>query len=209
MIVIFSYERQQMLTNLLTELSGYHPIVIDDGSSFKLPLSEFHQFEHGGKENFYKLWQYALSLTYKSKDDFYMFLPSDFQKLYLDKIFMIYNKLRHEPFVCNIVNDGRITCWNSYRPIPLQNGLNQVFFTDCGFFCNRSALENIEFNINDVPKERFNRANISSGVGQQLTYLFNKNNVKMYTPLQSLAFHGEHESLMHPNERLKNPLISK
>lgn len=209
MIVIFSYERQQMLTNLLNELDGYQPIVIDDGSSFKFPSFKFHQFKHGGKENFYKLWQYALLLAYKSEDDFYMFLPSDFQMLDLDKIFSIYNDLKHEPFVCNIINDGRTTCWNSYKPIPLDNGLNQVFFTDCGFFCNRLALEKIEFTINDIPKTRFNRSDISSGVGQQLTYLFNKNKVKMYTPLESLAFHGEHESLMHPNERLKNPLISK
>jgi hypothetical protein len=31
----------------------------------------------------------------------------------------------------------------------------------------------------------------------------------MYTPKKSLAFHGDHESKMHPEERKKNPLISK
>jgi len=37
MIFIFSYEREEMLTQVLNTLSDYEPIVIDDGSSFFIP----------------------------------------------------------------------------------------------------------------------------------------------------------------------------
>jgi hypothetical protein len=209
MIFIFSYQRKEMLTNLLSELEKHNPIIIDDGSNFKLELSNFHQFEHGGKENFYKLWQFAFRKAQQSNDDFYMFMPSDFSNIDLDRIYDYYNQLRHEPFVCNIINDNRKSCWGSYNPIKHNSELNRTFFTDCGFFCNRLALEKIDFHINEVHKSRFTRSNISSGVGQYLTYVLNKNNVRIYTPISSLAFHGEHESLMHPEERIKNPLISR
>jgi hypothetical protein len=209
MITIFSYQRKEMLTNLLSELEKHEPIVLDDGSDFKLESSNFHQFEHGGKENFYKLWQFAFNKAQQNNDDFFMFMPSDFSNIDLNRIFDYYNQLRHEPFACNIINDNRKSCWGSYHPIKHNSELNRVFFTDCGFFCNRLALEKIDFHIKEVPKSRFNRTNISSGVGQYLTYIFNKKNVKMYTPISSLAFHGEHESLMHPEERIKTPLISR
>ena len=61
----------------------------------------------------------------------------------------------------------------------------------------------------DIPKSRFNIKDISSGVGQYLTFAFNKAKVKMFTPIKSLAYHGDHESLMHKEERIKKPLISK
>ena len=32
---------------------------------------------------------------------------------------------------------------------------------------------------------------------------------EMMKPKKSMAFHGDHESVMHPEERKKNPLISK
>lgn len=210
MIFIFSYQRKEMLLNLLNnELKSYTPIVLDDGSDFKLNYNWFIQYEHGGKENFYKLWQYAFNCLSLSKDDFYLFIPSDFQKLDMERIFKIYNQLKDEPFVCNVINDGRKSCWNFYQPKPFNDELNQVFFTDCGFFCNRSALEKIDFKMIDIPKSRFNIKDISSGVGQYLTFAFNKAKVKMFTPIKSLAYHGEHESLMHKEERIKKPLISK
>jgi len=210
MIYIFSYQRKEMLLNLIDELRHHEFTIIDDGSDFKLNLSNFHQFEHKGKEQFYLLWQYALKEASNNKDNLFMFIPSDFQRIDLNNIFRYYNMLNHEPFVCNIINDGRKSCWNLHQPKPYNEELNQVFFTDCGFFCNRSALEKINFTIPSIDKNRFiYNKNISSGVGQSFTNLFNKEKVKIFTPINSLAYHGNHDSLMHKKERIIRPLISK
>lgn len=210
MIYIFSYQRKEMLEKLLEELKGCQPVILDDGSDFKINYHWFIQYEHGGKENFYKLWQNAFNYLKYSKDDFYMFLPSDFNNLDLNRIYEYYNLLRHEPFVCNIINDGRKSCWNLHQPKKFNYELNQTFFTDCGFFCNRQALESINFNMPDIPKTRFkHNKDISSGVGQYLTHSFNKAKVKIFTPIKSLAYHGEHDSLMHPELRKRIKLVSK
>jgi len=51
--------------------------------------------------------------------------------------------------------------------------------------------------------------NLSSGIGRSLTFDFKNGNVPMYIPVDSLAIHGDHESQMHPEERKRNPLISR
>jgi len=42
-----------------------------------------------------------------------------------------------------------------------------------------------------------------------LTFRMMRTNCKMFTPTKSLVHHGDHESLMHPEERIKTPLTSK
>jgi hypothetical protein len=71
------------------------------------------------------------------------------------------------------------------------------------------ALEKIGFSIPNVDPKRFvRRTDISSGVGQTLTQLFNRQKVRMFKPTNSLACHGEHESTMHPEHRTLIPLKS-
>ena len=105
MIYIFSYQRKEMLEKLLEELKDNTAIILDDGSDFFIKSNPFYKFPHGGKENFYQLWKIALNDAFKKTDDFFMFLPSDFNNLDLNRIYEYYNLLRHEPFVCNIIND--------------------------------------------------------------------------------------------------------
>ena len=88
----------------------------------------------------------------------------------------------------------------------INDKLFRSYFTDCGFFCNKSTLSLLD--IQPVPLTRFKRANISSGVGQQLTKLINSFKITCYHASKSLCHHGNHPSTMHPMERKKNPLKS-
>ena len=63
--------------------------------------------------------------------------------------------------------------------------------------------------IEQVPHEWFNRPNKSSGVGHQITRKFRQQHVTMYTPKTSLVYHGEHDSVMHYEERKRIKLISR
>jgi hypothetical protein len=84
----------------------------------------------------------------------------------------------------------------------------RIGFVDCGFFCNREALERIDFSLGSLPVDWFKYENRSSGVGMLLSTGFSSTRVKMYKPKKSLAFHGDHESKMNPQERKETPLIS-
>lgn len=225
MITIFTYNRLEMLTRTLTECV-FRPggiQIIDDESEYDFShLQEMfdecgvtaYRMRHCGKEGFYKLWDFALHNCEESGDQRFLFLPDDYSNIDFERIDGIHNHFVmtggfHSPYVCMIVNDGRGQNWTALPERPYNDELTRIDWIDCGFFCNREALDRIGFNVFPVDPKRFKRPGVSSGVGEQLTVRFNKAGVPIYRPIKSLADHGDHESVMHTEERIKNPLISK
>lgn len=215
-ITIYSYEREEMLRNLIEEIkvfsaSGYDVTynIIDDGSSFN-HFDNFHQFKHGGKPLFWERWDYGLRQAELEVADMYLFIPSDYSKIDFKGIIKRHLNHNHLAYAYNVINDGRTFCWNMVRPINIDEHTLKVGFTDCGFFCNRQALDRLGYYVSPVNPLRFvDNPAISSGVGQQLTQRMRKMNVNMYLPKKSYAYHGDHPSTMHKEEREKNPLKSK
>lgn len=210
---IFSYERENMLKALVEEIKAFSSVnisykIIDDGSSFTFP-DNFHQFEHGGKEKFYQLWSYALSGLQNAPFDLFLFLPSDVSNVDFDRIIELHNQFKDKPYAYNLINDGRTKCWNLIEPKQIDEHTLKVGFTDCGFFCNKQLLNKIGYYVDPINPARFVNPAISSGVGQQLTQRMNKAKCDIYLPVKSLVYHGSHPSVMHPQERIKTPLISK
>lgn len=218
MITVFHYQRNEMLDNLLTELRAFKvpvQVIVDDievpECYERHPGVAFHMFQHGGKKDFWRRWQYAFDRCKEAAGNFFMFLPDDFSQIDVEKIQQLHSAFRYpgEPFVWNLVNDGRGPQWNAKAEIKIGLWYSIVHWTDCAFFCDRQALEAIRFEMQPIHVARFRTNSISSGVGQQLTNRFNKACIPMYRPTKSLAYHGDHESLMHPEERKRNPLISR
>jgi hypothetical protein len=208
-IIIFSYERKAMLDSLIKEIKDYDYTIIDDGSSFTLP-ENFHQFTHGGKPKFWRMWDYALRSLKNDNSDLFIFMPSDVSNVNIDKIIRLHRQYTYHPYAYNLINDGRTNCWNMIKAVKIDNYSLRVGFTDCGFFCNKRLLDKIGYYVNEVNQRRFeHNPAISSGVGQQLTQRMLKAKCLMYTPINSLVYHGPHESLMHFEHRKTNPLISK
>jgi hypothetical protein len=208
-IIIFSYERQQMLESLINEVKEYDYTIFDDGSSFKLNKN-FHQFQHGGKPKFWRMWDFALRMLRDNHSDLFIFMPSDVSNVNIPKIIELHNQFKSKAYAYNLINDGRMNCWNMIKPVQVDEHTMKVGFTDCGFFCNKQLLNRIGYYVNEINQRRFqhNEA-ISSGVGQDLTFRMLRTNCNMYTPTKSLVHHGDHDSLMHPEHRKKIPLISK
>lgn len=203
-----------MLKALIEEIKAFSSYdisytIIDDGSDFVL-TDNFYRFPHGGKPKFWQMWDYALRMLKDDNSNLFIFMPSDFSKINIAKIIQRHNQFQHNPYAYNIINDGRENCWNTIKPIKLDDNSIRVGFTDCGFFCNKSLLNKIGYYVNEINPRRFqHNENISSGVGQQLTYRMRKNKCLMYTPTHSLAYHGSHPSLMHKEHRKLAPLVSK
>lgn len=207
MIFVFSYEREQMLRDLVSTISEPY-LILDDGSEFT--LDHMAKFPHEGKEGFWKKWQYAFSVAKESKDDLFIFLPSDFQNVQWNEIKRLHEKYKDVAYLYNIIDDGRKWCWIEKHEHDHDEDSLRVYFTDCGFFCNRRALKAIDWRVRRVDPKRFEgRPNISSGVGQNFTFQFYRAGVLMLKPRKSLAYHGDHPSTMHPEHRAKTPLISR
>lgn len=212
MIVIFSYNRPEMLKRLIEECPE-RPIVIDDGSDFDpmdfVPISDFYRLNHKGREGFWANWDYAMKICKHSKDDYFTFLADDFYSVKWDLLETI---KQDEPFAFNLLNDGRKNCFTQFKykdtmfhSIPSW----EVGFVDCGYHCNRAALEVLDFTMPPVDPSRWIRPYASSGVGSYQSVRFLTRRVPMYIPKKSFVKHGNHESKMHPELRKKDPLIDQ
>ena len=213
MTIIFTYNRPEMLSRLLDEVTG---IVIDDGSDYDyspfIGRCDYHRLPHGGKEYFWSTWNYALELCKESNSDFFLFLPDDVHDIDIETIHSLHNTLKSDPYAFNYLNVGHNTGWTPIKPQNVTiDGFNAIRcgFVDCAFFCNRKTLELLDFELECISMNRFKSDFISSGVGQQMSRRLWKKNVKMYIPERSLAVHGDHDSQMHPEERKLNPLVSR
>lgn len=224
MITIFTYNRLEMLRRTVEEAQGKDSIqIMDDESSYHFdelkdiyekPDTTVYRFQHCGKENFYKLWDFALHNCEESGDQRFLFLPDDYSNIDFERIDAIHNHFVmtygfHKPYVCSFVNDGRPPQWGADQPRQYNDDLEYIGWVDCGFFCNRFALEYHGYEMGVVSKDRFKVPGRSSGVGEQMTRRFRHAGVPMLRPYKSLASHGEHESVMHPEERKINPLTNK
>lgn len=211
---IFTYNRPEMLRQSYNRLSsfGIEPIILDDGSDEEIDLPNVRRHDHRGKKGFWKTWDEALKDCKKNEADIYLFMPEDFLDIDITGVKNIHRKLsRNGSYAHNIINDGRNDkCWTSIRPIKLNYNLYRIGWVDCGFFCNREALDKIGYYMHSPGDNWFNiRETISSGVGMMLTKRLNEARVPCHRPEYSLAYHGEHESKMHPEVRRKNKLKSK
>ena len=180
-VVIFSSpSRIEMLEALKEELKGFKIKVIDDPKTF-------------GKRLFWQRWYYARLYCLASKEDNYLILPDDVTNLDLNRIKEIFIEKKNKLFTCNVTNDGRVKCWGGD-------------YFDCGGLTNRATMSKLKVT---QPTEQFFKNNISSGVGHQLTIQLRKMGAELITPAYSLCSHGDHDSVMHYEERKRIPLIAK
>ena len=205
-----TYDREHDLKRVVSHMNknGLDPIIYDDGSTYETKLPNYHRHEHRGKKGFIHTWEDMLKVCRNNNADLYIFMGDDFHDLDLERLYQYHQQFKVYPYACNIINDGRTKCWTNLSCLDMGD-YYRLGFVDGGFFCNREALERINFSLGSLPNGWHNKANRSSGVGMLLSKGFYSTRVKMYTPKKSLAFHGDHESKMHPQERKKNPLISK
>lgn len=209
MIIIFTYKRYERLKSLIESLPGERIVVIDDGSDYDPSglKCEYCRYTHQGKEGFWQLWNEALKLA---TDEWVLFLQDDVTDVQLDEIKRITKDLDYYAF--NIMNRGPDRGWTTVPTGEVEIAgveCEKVRYADCIFATNKKTLDKIGRYMDPISPTRFIiNPRISSGVGQQLSQRFAKLNIPMYMPKKSLAYHGDHESIMHPLERKLNPLVS-
>ena len=224
LFVILTYNRKEMLYNLVSELKGKgHDIVIfDDGSQWskKFPSdlvdskTKFITNAHGGKINFWKQWQRAWKyINEKQKHEYICFMPDDIYNVQIKAIEALtqqgWNNLH---FAINLSNSGARYRWGKWSTGQKDFTIDNMLIQECGyvdglFLTNRATIQDVT--IDAIPAFWFDRPDKSSGVGYQLSMKFRNLGVKMMIPEYSYCYHGDHESVMHKKHRIAVPLISK
>jgi hypothetical protein len=213
MIIIFTYNRPEMLLRLLRECpAGEQVIALDDGSDYDpsehMKLCRYIRTQHWGKMGFWQKWQYAFDLCQNSTDEYFTFLADDMREVEWHRLARIPDKL----YAQNLMFErGRIRDWTGLGGYPEQfNGEPHymVGYVDCAYQTNRMTMEQIGWKQDEVEFEWFMAGpNISSGVGHHQSWRFVHNRVPMVMPSKTIAKHGNHLSQMHPEHRKKVPLI--
>lgn len=225
LFVIFTYNRQQMLANIVDELDGHEVLIIDDGSDWSKGQDWTYQFNyspgasvqyirtnHEGKFGFWKKWVIAQQIALGSGHDYFVFLPDDIHSIDLHTIDEIVSFGWDSLFAINLMNEGERFRWGKRLTGQPDIEVNEKTFHECCyvdgcFITNRHTLE--AFEVEQVSAQWFKRSDISSGVGFQMSAKLAKIGCPMLRPIQTLAVHGDHESVMHKEHRKNNPLITK
>ena len=215
LFLISNYERKKMLRELLHSIKGFNSenitvdyFIIDDVSSYKLRDKNFHiNAEHRGKLFYWKTFNEMFKYCKNNLYDIYVLTPNDFQKYDFNRIVEYGIKFKNIEYIFNIINDGREISWNNFTPVNITENIRLQFFTDCGFFTNYKTLASLNFKVYKI-KHNVGKAG-GSMVGSQLSNRLNNERIPIFTPIKSIAYHGHHDSLMHPEERKQNNLISQ
>ncbi len=210
---IFSYNRKKLLYNCAKELQQFSEVyVIDDCSKFTIyTLKHYKSRVNNGKKGFWKQWQVAFDKAKVSNHDIFLFSPDDAGEFDIERIQQMTASLKGK-WVINYFRDERDECWAKFKPYNVNIGgieARQIGFMDCAIITNRETLEAINFTMPKIPQSWLS-LNASSGVGKYLSKAFNDLRIPTYQPLTSLAQHlGNECSVMHREERLKTPIVTK
>ena len=201
---ITTYNRPELLTKVVNDLGrfGIIPVIKNDGSDYEVLHPNTLTHEHRGKEGFWITWDEMLK-DCQDDADLYLFMPDDFLDIDIKRILELHEQFKDTAYVYNIINDGRSGMWTGIQERQIDDSTIMCGMVDCGFFCNSTALRRLGFKV-----PQLEATSTASGVGQYLSTQFLKARVLMYKPVKSLATHGIHESKMHYEERLRNPLKS-
>jgi len=209
LINITSYNRKEMLVNLINQLYGFDIIVWDDNSNFDMSGNFiFHKFDinHGKKLAWVK-FQKIFKLMPKEYD-YYIFLPDDSVLIdnFVNKAVELWNGIQDNNKIClSFSTKERISksCFTAKEPIDKGN----VVLTQWNDLCFISGREFIDKVVIDPvdPKRWDENENLSSGVGSKISHFFYKY-YNLYHAKEEMVKHVGLKSLMNPAEREINPL---
>jgi glycosyltransferase involved in cell wall biosynthesis len=224
-IGITTYNRPSMLMRLIEDIDKYGKgfdvviKVIDDGSSetytrviehLRKGKHQFIKQQHRGKKGYWRTINTLYAQMMMVKFDYFYFFPDDFRLApdYFKRSIDYWNMIDDASLIgLNTMNTGRVNPgWTRFQPEDRIYG--GVLFTknqwlDCHLMCTPKYFDAMHWRVPNAEKWIFG----SSGVGALTSQYLHKFGHSMYV-CPNLIAHGDHDSVMHPDERRKNPLIS-
>jgi hypothetical protein len=216
-VVITTYNRPQMLTDLLNnierETKDYKilTVVFDDNGDNSINYKQFNVKKVGmvpnmGKRKYYRVINSTFSYIKNINSKYFIYLPDDVKLIdnFFDETKRIYELITDPKKIClNILTDDRVnrTNWTSFRVLDFGE-YYQTQWNDLCFISERDFFQKLNYKLETIDESRWeNNPTLSSGVGQQISLGLNKSGYKMYHTKKSMVYHGDHESKMNKTER--------
>jgi hypothetical protein len=207
-----------MLDRLLAQLEGYRVRVYDDGSKPRLEVPEWcnltRSHKNHGKQQY---WKWVNVLLRKAKHDggLVMVLPDDVtfadgspQKAI--ELFAALEAQHRDRGVClNLIRDSRSANWTGFKSVSYNRDILRTGWMDGCFVANQQFLSAFHRIPPQNPRRWISDPSMGSGVWEFVS----RNNFAaghmFFQVKKSLCVHGDHESVMHPDQRRSNPITSK
>lgn len=227
-VAIPTFNRKELLERLVNQLDvaakyfNVRIVVFDDGSvvpikreffSVKHLLDiEVHRTRNHGKKRYWALVNKIFDRLCDLEADYYFYLGDDLEvspTFFIDGLRLWESIVDERKISLNLLCDSRTKCWTDFERIERNFSGYHVYQTqwlDMIILFDRTLVSH---RVDEVPLSRWKkRPLMSSGVGAQLSGRFHSKGFNMYQVVESIVFHGDHESKMNREERLNNPLVS-
>ncbi|MGS1095893.1 glycosyltransferase family 2 protein [Aquamicrobium terrae] len=233
-VFIPTFNRPRQLKRLLNQINneapGFHITVHvhDDGSeqTVHIDASDYPNIAHialsrspnFGKKRYWELVNRFFRSAVHLKPDLFYYLADDVQlvKGFFSKSASLWHAVPDKYKVAmHLLLDQRegSACWTAFDPITIETGEGAVYksqWVDMLMMFDRTFLEALKFEIQPVSLNRWiSNPLASSGVGQQISHRLHEQQRSMYLVTDSLLIHEDEPSVMNPEERLANPIVSR
>ena len=203
-ITINSYNRPEMLTNLLDQINkerGSYSVAVKvylDGCDYGIEPREYEDFEvttHHGREEYYKLIMRNFHEPPKAK--YYLKLDDDLNLTphFFRNCLMHWHSEKEPPLTLTLLKCNRTSMWDSDDPIEVNSLVEDTNWVDLIFMFDVKFLRMV-YALHLQPPV----VTSSSGVARQITRHL-RGNGKMYRVLNSLVTHGDHDSQMNTGRK--------
>jgi glycosyltransferase involved in cell wall biosynthesis len=222
-IVITTYEREDMLKQLLEDIFKYteykmYVVVFDDGSKRTYDLSKYDvkyikYVKNNGLKNLWRVINDAFKFIGKIDAKYYFYLQDDLRlkKNFFEESIRIFEKIDDDKKIClELRTDQRTTRpnWTAIEPKIIDEYIHTQW-VELDFICKYNFFESLNFKINPIPMSRWDKnPHNSSGVGQQISVRLSEKGLNMYHVINTLTTHGDHESVLLPELRKNEKLLA-
>lgn len=231
-IFIPTYNRPEMCLRLLKQIDeqrGSHSIVVhvlnDASPENYRPVREylranfqFHCYESNpkryGKSLFWKSVNKGFQFAKSSSWDYFMMIGDDCQLTpdFFTRAVAAFKS--HPEIIClNLITEpirAKAKIWTNIEAEEITPEITRNGWIDMAFICQSPFFELLNWSIDSVPASWADVKTRSSGVGMQISKRITRAGYYFHLKThETLLIHEDHPSVMHPEERIKNPLISK
>ena len=222
-IVITTYEREDMLKQLLEDIFKYteykmYVVVFDDGSKRTYDLSKYDvkyikYVKNNGLKNLWRVINDAFKFIGKIDAKYYFYLQDDLRlkENFFEESIRIFEKIDDDKKIClELRTDQRTTRpnWTAIEPKIIDEYIHTQW-VELDFICKYNFFESLNFKINPIPMSRWDKnPHNSSGVGQQISVRLSEKGLNMYHVINTLTTHGDHESVLLPELRKNEKLLA-
>lgn len=204
-VVIYTFERYYMLSNLLYMLNNndlsridMRVFVYDDCSRsygrnlprFNLDL-KYHRFnKNHGKLQWFRMIDHIYKDLKKERFDYVIFIPDDcvIKKNFVKESIRLYRSIDDEKLVTLTLNNDRDKCWTNFEIQHHNDEILHTQWVEMAFICNHNFFKAMDYGLDGFirpPKIK------SSGVPCFISTKLHKLQYHMYLVKNSLIYIGD------------------